>query len=599
MAYIAIQHAKEKITSNFIARCKQQTAVPGVETASYSSEGSHFKGIIQIRKELEPDYFSENYHEDEQFVVLIDGYVSEGPGQNVAKSILSRYRDSGNAFVHKLNGESNIVVHDKKSNEVKVFTDRFASRPFYFYEGDGELIASNEIKSILPHIKKEISPEGFLEYFLFFHNVDDRTIYKGIKAVMPASILSVNENGFKAEQYWKVSFSSSRIKVKDYAFRVKEVLEKGAEKRYTNRQMIGLGLSGGLDSRLIAATIPEEMRKGVFVRTYGSKDTPEIAIATQIFERLHFKEHLVHEPFDIKFFDFLFSSIWRTEGQIPFWGLKSITQHNWLKDKMHYNLPGHFSDVLTGKSLRPFMFAPKSRTKFIDELFTRTIKLNLEGEIKQVLNKDFFEKNYPLVKENFNHSFSGINASVWDLNNRQARFTFQSGQVDSYIQEMIKLFTDYDYVELMTKLPVKYRFAQVFYKYLIANGYPEIADVVNDNTGVTLKKTIRGNYMDMYDLVKTGLMKRRRRSSTKSSNVYANTRQDQELKKYLIDFAADSAFPDQFLDRGGMLRIIDEHYSGEKDHNYTVGLLATFIGAFDLFILNDYETMPERANPFK
>jgi hypothetical protein len=92
---------------------------------------------------------------------------------------------------------------------------------------------------------------------------------------------------------------------------------------------------------------------------------------------------------------------------------------------------------------------------------------------------------------------------------------------------------------------------------------------------------------------------RKKRSSTKESRNYANTRQDKELKQYLLDFMDDSAFPGEWLDKNGMFNIIEEHYSGRVDHNYTIGILATFIAAFDMFIANNYLSIPERAKPLK
>jgi hypothetical protein len=277
-----------------------------------------------------------------------------------------------------------------------------------------------------------------------------------------------------------------------------------------------------------------------------------------------------------------------------------------LKDKMYYKLPGHFGDVLTGKNLRPFMLRPKKREQFVDNMFYNTIKLKLNQEVKKVVNPEFYNNHIDAVKHHFQESYSAIEASnnwdllsIWDLRNRQPRFSFHSSQVDAYLQETIKLFTDYDYVDLMTTLSLGLRFGQSFYKYMIANGFPEISDVVNDNTGVVLKKSITGNYLDLYHVYKTGKQKQKARSSTTVVSTYANTRQDMKLREYLLAFMENSAFPGEFLDKKGMKQIIDEHYSGAVDHNYTVGILATFIATYDLFMVNDYHEVPPIAQPLK
>jgi len=251
------------------------------------------------------------------------------------------------------------------------------------------------------------------------------------------------------------------------------------------------------------------------------------------------------------------------------------------------------------------MIKPKNRDGFIDTMFRKNIKLSVNEELKKVLRPEFYNEHIDTVKQHFNESYESIEASnnwdlcsIWDLRNRQPRFSFHSSQVDAYLQETIKLFTDYNYVDLMTTLPLHLRFGQSFYKYMIATEFPEIADVINDNTGVVLKKSILGNYMDLYSVYKTGMRKRKMRFSTATTNTYANTRQDKALMQYLLDFIDDSAFPGEWLDKKGMHQIIEEHYSNKIDHNYTVGILATFITAYDMFIVNNYNSIPESAIPF-
>ena len=606
MAYIALRKKKGKNRTEFVEQCKLISAIPQIESKEHIFEGDGLSGIMHTRKELYNEIFIGNYYKDSRFVVFIDGYIATEKKNNYAKYVLDGFLKDGDHFIVDLNGEYNIIIYDKEKEHIDLFNDRFAARPIFYSHKGEEFIISNEIKTILNFHDRVISKEGLLEFFLYFHNVGDWTIYKNVKALKPASHLQFKDRSLIVKNYWSLTYNKTKYNIKKLADEVKQILAESAKLKYRNRGKVGLGLSGGLDSRLIAATIPDHLKPGIFVRTYGFEDSSEMKIARELFRKLNFSEHYTHEPIDISFHKLLFPAVWRTEGQTPFFSLKSLTQHKLLMGKMYYKLPGHFGDVLTGKNLRPFMIIPKNRDSFVDSMFRNTIKLKLNQEIRKVLRPEFYRGQIDVVNQHFIESYDTIEASnnwdlcsIWDLQNRQPRFTFFGSQIDAYLQETIKLFTDYNYVDLMTTLPLHLRFGQSFYKYMIATDFPEIADVVNGNTGVVLKKSILGNYLDLYSVYKTGMQNRRKRSSTKVTSNYANTRQDKELKQYLLGFINDSAFPGEWLDKSGMLKIIEEHYSGSVDHNYTIGILATFIAAYDMFVVNNYSAVPERAQPLK
>ncbi len=606
MAYIAVQKKNNQSKAGFIEQCRMISVIPKIDSKEQTFDGDGLNGIMHIRKELSNEIFDGNFYVDNKFVVFIDGYIATEKKENYAKYVLDGFLKDGDRFIVDLNGEYNIIIYDKEKEYIDLFNDRFAARPIFYSQKGKELIISNEIKTLLNFHARSINEKGLLEFFLFFHNVGDWTIYENVKALKPATHLQFKGGSVIVNTYWSLTYNKTGHNVKNLADDTKQILAESAKLKYRDRDKLGLGLSGGLDSRLIAASIPEHLKPGIFVRTYGFEDSSEMKIARELYRKLNFSEHYTHEPFDISFYKLLFPAVWRTEGQTPFFGLKSLTQHQLLMDKMYYKLPGHFGDVLTGKNLRPFMVKPTNKDRFIDTMFGNTIKLKLNQEIKKVLKKEYYDSQIDAVKQHLNESYEAIEASnnwdlcsIWDLQNRQPRFTFHGSQVDAYLQETIKLFTDYNYVDLMASLPLHLRFGQSFYKYMIATGFPEIANVINGNTGVVLKKSILGNYLDLYSVYKTGIQNRRKRSSTKVTSSYANTRQDNELKQYLLDFIDDSAFPGEWLDKSGMINIIEEHYSGSVDHNYTIGILATFIAAYDMFVVNNYSAVPERAQPLK
>jgi len=340
-------------------------------------------------------------------------------------------------------------------------------------------------------------------------------------------------------------------------------------------------------------------------RTYGYNGSNEVTVAKKIANRLGMT-HYIHEPKDINLSSFLYSSVWRTECRVHFTGLKSIVEHNNLKNKFLYNINGHFGDVLTGKQLRPFMFYPQSKDSFLKKIFNHYISYTFKNPniLKILFNKDYFNHYYPQVQDKFINSFRSIDATnnwdlydTWDLTNRQPRFTFSSCAVDNYIFQKMAIFTDYDYVDFMLKIPGRLRFGQGFYKKMIADSFPRFADIENANSG---KKISNSYFMNLVNLAaQYKQSKYNRKTETCSTSGKAHLiRKDSLLKDILITFTKKDSFPSHIFSRKGINQITSYHYNKNQDCSYLLGVLATFIAANDMFIENIHKTIPEKAIPF-
>ncbi|MDQ3535570.1 MAG: asparagine synthase-related protein [Bacteroidota bacterium] len=92
----------------------------------------------------------------------------------------------------------------------------------------------------------------------FFFN--DSTYYKYIKVVPPASILEVDEDGLikSFKSYWEWYYNPIITDIKEATEVFKVGFERNLSKAIHNKQVI-FPLSGGIDSRTIAAALPEGM----------------------------------------------------------------------------------------------------------------------------------------------------------------------------------------------------------------------------------------------------------------------------------------------------------------------------------------------------
>ena len=587
--------------------------VDGVRIASHDFSDPHCAISLITREDIAQAGFKNAFYEDAKYIVFIEGFIYGEKNTpiydelNDAKYVLNGWKNKGSRFIASLNGEYNIAIYDKSSLKLFLINDRFASRPLYYMKKKKTLFFGSEKKAIFCVMGKipTFSNIGVMEFFALSHNTGQRTMFDNIYALPPASMISFSNNNLKIEKYWELEFhaNESKLKQKEIIKQMAFLLHQAGEKKYCNRQKLGLGLSGGLDSRLVAATIPQNMRP-VLARTYGYADSLEVRAAKEIAKRLRF-DHYIHEPKKILFSSFLFPSVWRTEGSVHFTGLKSIVEHKNLKDRMSYNLNGHFGDVLAGKQLRPFMFSPCKRDVFIKKVYSHYVSYTYkhESSFQKIFNPIFFQTYFKEMQNEFNESFHKINGDnnwdiydAWDLTNRQPRFTFCSSAVDNYLFNKIVIFTDYDYVDLMLSLPGHLRFGQSLYKKMIAIKFNKISDIPNSNTGKIIKSSTLGN---LFDLALQYVSTKRSRHIGKGATDKATLiKKDLRLKSLMVSYIKGDAFPCDIFSRKGLFQVIEAHYTGNKNFSYLIGVFATFLAVHELFMLNRHTKMPEIAKPF-
>ena len=110
------------------------------------------------------------------------------------ETILHSYEQYGPECVLRLRGMFAFAIWDKDARKLFCARDRLGKKPFYYY-WDGRTFAfASEIKALLEH--PSISPqfeESLLpEYLAFGYVSDDRTLFRGIRKLMPGHHLTLD-----------------------------------------------------------------------------------------------------------------------------------------------------------------------------------------------------------------------------------------------------------------------------------------------------------------------------------------------------------------------------------------------------------------------
>jgi len=179
------------------------------------------------------------------------------------ETILHAYEEYGPDCVRKFRGMFAFAIWDEKNQTLYCARDRLGKKPFYYY-WDGQLFAfASEIKALFEHpaIAPRFEASLLPEYLAFGYVSGERTLFSGIRKLMPGHHLTLRLDGAAPEpeirRYWEIPRPEAGEARADSAWIAdcRERLEETVRLRLMSDVPLGMFLSGGLDSSTIAALI--------------------------------------------------------------------------------------------------------------------------------------------------------------------------------------------------------------------------------------------------------------------------------------------------------------------------------------------------------
>lgn len=172
------------------------------------------------------------------------------------------YDKHGPDFAAGINGDFFGLVHDHDRKRILFITDRIGSRDVYYTQtDDGTLVFSSRIQSLPKHpaIAPSFERDYLLEYLVYWRAFGTRTPLTDVSMFPPASVTvyDIDTQELRSEQYWQ---PIHRPVDKPFSYFVEEFANRFqmavAERVPTHRDG-ALLLSGGSDSRLLLAALPD------------------------------------------------------------------------------------------------------------------------------------------------------------------------------------------------------------------------------------------------------------------------------------------------------------------------------------------------------
>ena len=303
---------------------------------------------------------------DEQFpqsigniLVWLDGEFFNketfgGTGLSDAQLVLEQYRSGMLVpFLQKVDGIFAAVIYDRTKKSVTVVNDRYGLRYLYILRSPSGCAWASELKAFrcLPSRSLTIDREAATLFFLEGYLSGNRTWFRDVELLAPGTMLTIKcaTGETSALHYREWNAISARNKKHDIPELARELgvrFKRAVERQCRTGERIGLGLSGGLDSRAIFAAMPSHCEP-IQTFTFGMADSKDLRIAQKV-TALRPSKHCSYELSANNWLQNRTDAVWWTDGQFNLLHMHGVEHAGAIRENFEVTLNGFQSDALLG-----------------------------------------------------------------------------------------------------------------------------------------------------------------------------------------------------------------------------------------------------------
>jgi len=171
------------------------------------------------------------------------------------ESILPLYLERGTDAIAMLDGMFGLAIWDNRTRTLILARDRAGEKPLFYTRVGREIVFASELQCILKHpeISKELDPIAVAEYLRLGYVPEPRTMFKAIRRVEAGTFIRFGEIGQQTVRYWDpASFVIEPRSPRDAVAELQRLFENAVTKQVMSDVPVGVFISGGLDSSLLA-----------------------------------------------------------------------------------------------------------------------------------------------------------------------------------------------------------------------------------------------------------------------------------------------------------------------------------------------------------
>lgn len=377
------------------------------------------------------------YSECENCIIIFNGEIYnhlelrekldvKWKGHSDTETIVNYMARYGIESIKDFNGIFGFALYDIKNEKIYIVRDRYGVKPIYYYQDKNEMIFSSEIRPIKKLINTDISIDNLSVLLKYRYNPAPTTIYKNIHKLRAGHILEydIKNHSHTISSYITPVNVNKNISFDDALKRYGVLFENAIKRQLLSDVEVGVLLSGGIDSALVAYFAQKYSKKPIKTFTVGfegdddSDETLDAKETSKILGTEHFEVKISHEEFENIFekcIDIIEEPL-GTTSIIPMYYLNKLVAEKGLKvvltgqgadeplggykryygEKLHEIVPSYFF-----QALKPFgsFFKNESIYRAINSLGEKDVlkrwdfiySIFSNKEIKQLINTNEIE----------------------------------------------------------------------------------------------------------------------------------------------------------------------------------------------------------------
>ncbi|MEI8608443.1 asparagine synthase (glutamine-hydrolyzing) [Enterovibrio sp. Hal110] len=221
--------------------------------------------------------------------------------------LLAGYLEYGEKILDKLIGMFAFVIYDSEKQELFCARDRLGKKPFFYAFRDGSFTAASSVDPIVTAIQGAgksvtLSTESVQSYFATKCTSFPESIYKEIYSLGAGEYMfvrGVEEKTVVRQKYWDAKEVASRISedapsFSDACNTLEGLLSKAVEDRLIADVPVGVLMSGGIDSTLVAAMAQQKTNTPIkaFTIAFDKVQFDESGVASEVAKSLGLEHHI-------------------------------------------------------------------------------------------------------------------------------------------------------------------------------------------------------------------------------------------------------------------------------------------------------------------
>ena len=273
--------------------------------------------------------------------------------RNNGNWLVHLYEAEGENYFEKLNGLFGGLLIDKRQQRAFLFNDRYGLHRLYIHESGGEVYFASEAKAllrILPRLR-EFDEQGVAQFLTYGCTLEEGTLFRDIRLLPGGSVWSFENGNCHKRKYFSAETWESQPVLSAEVFEsgFQETFKRVLPRYFESESRIGISLTGGLDTRMIMACLPQTEEKPICYTFSGEKGlTLDDRLAARVAKACGLEHQLLRLELDF-FSDFaahVDRTIYVTDGCFDVLGAHEVYLNTQARQLAPIRLTGVFGSEI-------------------------------------------------------------------------------------------------------------------------------------------------------------------------------------------------------------------------------------------------------------